>query len=143
MNIGDKFTVGDLTEAYIGARIHVLEEESNVEYIFNIGSLGEYSSDRVFVQNESDMEEFFFAKSDKVTIVALPKNPHPTHMGQTVWIEGDPTFFIYVGEHNVDYPFYEVENDEAAGLLDWSDILDQADGRKITISKPPKRPKES
>jgi hypothetical protein len=141
ISAGDTLTVGDLTDAHVGAFIEVGEPEG-ILYRLTLGSIDTgYAFTRLVT--ERGEERRAFTRSTPVKIITPPpvvQPDKPTILGQRIRIEGDD-----------DWRGMVVDLQEGRGLLwdmdgywrHWDYVLRRAGDRQIIVSDPPRWPDET
>lgn len=130
---GDTLTVGDLTDAHLGAEIEV-ETLVGITYRFTLGGFGnDWYSQKTLWTPKARVGSFY--PNTEVTILTPPWAHHPeqpTEMGTIIQTEGEPVY-TYV----VDY-YGDILSLLSAKHVTWDDVKRNADdkGAKILVSKP-------
>ena len=130
---GDTLTVGDLTDAHLGAEIEV-ETLVGITYRFTLGGFGnDWYSQKTLWTPKARVGSFY--PNTEVTILTPPWAHHPeqpTEMGTIIQIEGEPAY-TYV----VDY-YGDILSLLSAKHVTWDDVKRNADDKcaKILVSKP-------
>ena len=140
ISAGDTLTVGDLTDAHLGAEI----ELGPMEGIRTRMDLDRIEEAYANVLRLFTPEGGYRAVRDSrpVTIITPPpvvQPDEPTILGQCIHIEGDPRFFAVVMDPGAPEPFRE----RYGYLPTWERILLHAGGRQIIVSDPPRWPDET
>ena len=136
INAGDTLTVGDLTDAHLGAVIEV-ETLVDITYRFKLGSVdSDGRSKRWLWASQVKVGSFFLDAS--VTVITPPpvvQPDEPTILGQCIRIEGDDDWLGVVVESDDDgAPIRDTDG----SWYDWDLVLIRAGGRQILVSDPPR-----
>lgn len=138
INAGDTLTVGDLTDAHLGAEIEVGPADGGITSRFRLDRIECYGTSQVkMLTTEGGAKHADLG--ERVKIIAPPpvvQPDEPTVLGQCIRIEGDPLCFavvMYPGEPN---PFRA----RGGNWTTWGGILSHAGDRRIIVSDPPRWP---
>lgn len=143
INAGDTLTVGDLTDAHLGAVIEV-ETLVGITYRFTLGALGDDGpSQKELWATKAPVGSFY--PNVPVKIITPPpvvQPDEPTILGQCIRIEGENDRRWVVADLDED-GFRQVRGEGGCGWSTWKGILDLAGGRQIIVSDPPCWPDET
>lgn len=142
INAGDTLTVGDLTDAHLGAVIEVGPTDGGITYRFRLDRIECYGTSQVkMLTTERGAKHADLG--ERVRVITPPpvvQPDKPTTFGQCIRIEGDD-----------DWRGMVVDLKEGSGLLWdtdgywrlWDYVLRRAGDRQIIVSDPPRWPDET
>ena len=142
INAGDTLTVGDLTDAHLGAVIEVGPTDGGITSRFRLDRIECYGTSQVkMLTTEGGAKHADLG--ERVRVIAPPpvvQPDEPTELGQCIRIEGD------------DDDLQAVVADPGSGMsivnheaiwCSWEEVLDSAGDRQIIVSDPPRWPDET
>ena len=137
INAGDTLTVGDLTDAHLGAVIEVGPTDGGITFRFRLDRIECYGTSQVkMLTTEGGAKHADLG--ERVKIIAPPPvvQPNaPTKFGQFIRIEGDDEWRAMVVYPGATRPIQDMDGE----LVSWSMVLTFAGNRQILVSDPPRR----
>lgn len=141
ISAGDTLTVGDLTDAHLGAFIEVGPTDGGVTFRFRLDRIECYGTSQVkMLTTEGGAKHADLG--ERVKIIAPPpvvQPDAPTILGQCIRIEGDDDWRAVVVDPHDSIPIRDTDED----WWDWDLILERAGERQIIVSDPPRWPDET
>ena len=140
INAGDTLTVGDLTDAHLGAFIEV-ETMLDITYRFTLGAFGDdwYSQKELWTPKACVRSFYLNTEVKVITPPPVVQPDEPKVAGQCIRIEGDDEFRGVVADPGSAMPIM----DHRASWRFWGDVLRRAGDRQIIVSDPPRWPDET
>lgn len=142
INAGDTLTVGDLTDAHLGAVIEVGPTDGGITCRFRLDRIECYGTSQVkMLTTERGAKHADLG--ERVRVITPPpvvQPDEPTELGQCIRIEGDDDWRGMVANPRVE-SWLALDTD--GDWYSWEDILSRAGGRRIIVSDPPSWPDET
>ena len=142
INAGDTLTVGDLTDAHLGAVIEVGPTDGGITFRFRLDRIECYGTSQVkMLTTEGGAKHADLGERVKVITPPPVVQPSaPTKLGQLVRFEGDDDWLGVV----VDLPGVVCRVRDTDGYWwYWDYVLSRAGNRQIIVSDPPRWPDET
>lgn len=142
ISAGDTLTVGDLTDAHLGAVIEVGPTDGGITCRFRLDRIECYGTSQVkMLTTEGGAKHADLGERVKViTPPPVVQPDEPTILGQCIRIEGDDEWLGMVADpQDESYAILDTDGD----WWDWGLILSLAAGRQIIVSDPPRWPDET
>ena len=139
---GDTLTVGDLTDAHLGAVIEVGPTDGGITFGFRIDRIECYGTSQVkMLTTEGGAKHADLG--ERVTVITPPPvvQPYePKVLGQCIRIEGDDGWLGIVADpQSGGYRIW----DTGGYWFSWDAVLHRAGDRRIIVSDPPRWPDET
>ena len=142
INAGDTLTVGDLTDAHLGAVIEVGPTDGGITFRFRLDRIECYGTSQVkMLTTEGGAKHADLGERVKViTPPPVVQPDEPKVLGQCIRIEGDDDWLGIVAE-----PQGESCRiwDTGGYWFSWRSVLRRAGSRQIIVSDPPRWPDET
>lgn len=141
---GDTLTVGDLTDDHLGAVIEV-GPTLGVTYRLRLDRIERYGTSMVKLWTAEGNGRY--ALRDRVvTVIAPPpvvQPDEPTIPGQCIKIEGWPEYLAVLVNPLATRHFVYTMGLPSWTPCTWDEVLDDASGRQIIVSDPPRWPDDT
>ena len=141
INAGDTLTVGDLTDAHLGAVIEVGPTDGGITSRFRLDRIECYGTSQVkMLTTEGGAKHADLG--ERVRVIAPPpvvQPDEPTELGQCIWIDEPRELLGVVADPEDMLPIRGVNGD----WMDWVAVLRNAGRRQIVVSDPPRWPDET
>lgn len=144
INAGDTLTVGDLTDAHLGAVIEVGPTDGGITCRFRLDRIECYGTSQVkMLTTEGGAKHADLG--ERVKIIAPPpvvQPDEPKELGQCIRIEGDNDWRAVLAD-TAGRGFRVLSGKGGYGWRTWGQILGRAGDRQIIVSDPPRWPDET
>lgn len=138
---GDTLTVGDLTDAHLGAVIEVGPTNGGITYRFRLDRIECYGTSQVkMLTTEGGAKHADLG--ERVRVITPPpvvQPDEPTILGQCIRIEGKPEWWGVVVAPWTSEPILRF----GGYRWSWTEVLETFDDRQIIVSDPPSWPDET